>query len=266
METLLEVMEREPVRPQATNPRVPAALEAICLKCLSKDPRDRYDTAGALADDLEAFERVDPVLAQVGSTNKLLRLLLRETRHAEVMGLWGTVWTWHAAIILALFGARSGLLWAGVRSPRAFIALWSVGLVSIVAVIWHFRFRNGPRLTPVEWQLGQVWTMFGAGFVLTGVVNHLIGRSILQVLPFVVLECGLGFGCMAAILGGSFYLTGLTCVAMALILAAFEASSAVSLLFGFLFAIGLIVPAWTYSRGEAASAPRTEEDRDMARQ
>jgi serine/threonine-protein kinase len=265
METLHEVIEREPVRPRSANPGIPAPLEAICLKCLSKDPRDRYATAGALADDLEAFDRGDPVIAQLGSTNRLLRLLLRETRHAEVMVLWGRVWTWHAAEVLALFWARGGLLWAGVRSPWAVIAVWSVGLISIAAVIWHFRFRNGPRLTPLEWQIGQVWSMFGAGFVLTGIVNHLMGRSILQVLPFVLLEAGLGFGCMAAILGGSFYLTGLICVAMSLILAAFDQSTALSLAFGVLFAIGLIVPAWTYSRGEPAPAPLTEEDRGMAR-
>jgi serine/threonine-protein kinase len=34
---------------------VPEQLRAICRRCLQKEPRDRYPTAAALADDLERF-------------------------------------------------------------------------------------------------------------------------------------------------------------------------------------------------------------------
>jgi serine/threonine protein kinase len=53
MDTLIQVMEQKPPRLRALNPRVPATLEALCLRCLEKDPGDRYPDAGALADDLE---------------------------------------------------------------------------------------------------------------------------------------------------------------------------------------------------------------------
>jgi serine/threonine protein kinase len=52
---LKQVLFEEPARPSRLQKAVPAQLEAICLKCLSKDPGKRYATAQALADELDKF-------------------------------------------------------------------------------------------------------------------------------------------------------------------------------------------------------------------
>ncbi len=64
VETLMLMLEQDPVPPRVLNPRVSADLEMITLRCLQKQPILRYGSAAALADDLEAFLRDEPVSAR----------------------------------------------------------------------------------------------------------------------------------------------------------------------------------------------------------
>lgn len=79
LDTLAQVLEGEPPTPSRINPDIPPALEAICLKCLEKSPRERYQSAAALADDLERFLRGEDVEARSpGLPQQLRRWLRRE--------------------------------------------------------------------------------------------------------------------------------------------------------------------------------------------
>ena len=73
-ECIRMIQEHEPPAPRHVNPAIPHDLEAICLKCIEKEPQRRYLTAAALADDLERFQGGLPILARpIGLVGKTIR-------------------------------------------------------------------------------------------------------------------------------------------------------------------------------------------------
>jgi serine/threonine protein kinase len=59
--TILLVIADEPVRPTRLRADLPPELEEVCLKCLEKDPGQRYATALDLAEDLKRFQAGEPL-------------------------------------------------------------------------------------------------------------------------------------------------------------------------------------------------------------
>ncbi|MBI3723823.1 tetratricopeptide repeat protein [bacterium] len=75
---LAAVLTKEPVPPSRWNARAAGDLETICLKCLEKDPKRRYESAEALALDLERHLRGDPIAARpIGSAERARRWVKR---------------------------------------------------------------------------------------------------------------------------------------------------------------------------------------------
>jgi TolB-like protein/Tfp pilus assembly protein PilF len=63
-ETVRLVLDTEPRQPRLLNPKVDRDLGTICLKCLEKDPKRRYSSALALAEDLERWAKHEPIQAR----------------------------------------------------------------------------------------------------------------------------------------------------------------------------------------------------------
>jgi serine/threonine protein kinase len=63
-ETVRLVLETEPRQPRLWNRKIDPDLAAVCLKCLEKDPRRRYVSALALAEDLEHWLKHEPIRAK----------------------------------------------------------------------------------------------------------------------------------------------------------------------------------------------------------
>src|SRR5438552_9587028 len=63
-ETIKLLLDTEPKKPRLLNPKIDRDLSTICLKCLEKDPKRRYSSALALAEDLEHWLRHEPIQAR----------------------------------------------------------------------------------------------------------------------------------------------------------------------------------------------------------
>jgi serine/threonine-protein kinase len=102
LEVLNNVLKLEPRPPRAVDPNIPSDLEAIALKCLEKERSARYDSARALAEELDRFLAGEPVGARSNRAWYRLRKKLRKHRLvASVVAV--------AAVLVLLALGQAGL-------------------------------------------------------------------------------------------------------------------------------------------------------------
>src|SRR5438094_3748496 len=100
-ETVRLVLDTEPRQPRLINPKIDRDLDTICLKCLDKDPRRRYSSALALAEDLERWLKHEPIRARRTGLVTRGRKWVRRNPSIAVM----------AAMLLAFAVPLGAMIW-----------------------------------------------------------------------------------------------------------------------------------------------------------
>ncbi len=134
LDTIIQVVEREPTLVRQLNPGIPRNLELICLKCLEKDPQERYATATELADDLEHFLEGESVVAQPESlAQRFERWCRRQPGLASHLG----------AISLGLVMHEIGYAAHGTMPPSAHhVVLIALVVWGLLSVVWQKLLHN----------------------------------------------------------------------------------------------------------------------------
>ncbi len=136
MEVVLQVLEQDPPLPRMIFPKVDRDLEMIALRCLQKPPDLRYDSSAALASDLEAYLKDEPISARSGQFSQIVVRLFRETHHANILENWGVLWMWHSLALLVICFLTNAMHWAGDETRVHYFLLWTAGLGAWAAVFW----------------------------------------------------------------------------------------------------------------------------------
>jgi TolB-like protein/tRNA A-37 threonylcarbamoyl transferase component Bud32/Flp pilus assembly protein TadD len=100
-ETIKLLLDTEPKQPRLVNPKIDRDLSTICLKCLEKDPKRRYPSALALAEDLERWLKHEPIQARHNGVFTRGRKWVQRNPSSALL----------AACLVALAAAAGWIVW-----------------------------------------------------------------------------------------------------------------------------------------------------------
>lgn len=106
---LRQVEDVEPIQPRTIKSTVGRDLETLCLRCLEKDPDARLSSAGELAEELERWQRGEPIMARpVNGWERLVKWCRRHPYRAAAL----------SAFLFVIVAGASGITWQWRRATH----------------------------------------------------------------------------------------------------------------------------------------------------
>ncbi|MDG2223086.1 MAG: serine/threonine-protein kinase [Rubripirellula sp.] len=254
MEMVMRVIEQDPTPPRALRPGMDRDLEMIVIRCLQKPIDLRYESAAALAKDLEAYLADERVAARSGRFNQVVARVFRETHHATVLQNWGKLWIWHSMVLLVAGLLTWQLDYRGVTQRSVYVALWTVGLGAWASVFWKLRQRMGP-VTFIERQIAHVWGASMVAIAMLFPIEWWLDMPVLTLSPLLGVISAMVFIIKAGMLNGVFYIQAIALLFASFLMALMPPYA--HLIFGIVSAACFFVPGFKYSRRRAEENARS---------
>jgi eukaryotic-like serine/threonine-protein kinase len=224
LDTVMQVIDHQPVPPRLLNPKIDHDLETICLKCLEKDPGMRYPTAEELANDLQRYCDGDTISARSFNMIDRLQHVLERDTHTADFSAWGSM----VLVMAGAVFAEHFIVWLLVlgEAPRLWINFARMMLFVFLAGLFWLNRRS--QLLPRSAAERELWTIwigyFATYFFIVIVIRLLAFLEIIQPhaqwkaanyfqellpYPFISMVSGLAFFIMGANYWGRCYAIGL---------------------------------------------------------
>lgn len=250
VDVVLRVLEEDAPLARTINPNANRDLEMIATRCLQKPTDLRYESAAALAQDLEAWLADEPVAARTGPISQLAAMMFRETHHVSVLENWGLLWMWHSFVLFVVCVLTNALQRYGVESPWGFFLLWTAGLGTWALVFWMMRQRMGP-VTFVERQIAHVWAGSMISIAMLFPLEAMFGFPVLKLSPILGVSSGVVFLIKASMLSGTFYFQAIALFLCALAMAQWPEYG--HSIFGVVAGLCFFLPGWKYHQRKLAN-------------
>jgi predicted Ser/Thr protein kinase len=222
-DTVMQVIQNDAVPPRLLNPRIDADLETICLKCLQKDPRHRYVTAEALAEDLRRYLDGEPISARSVNMFEMLSRMLGRGHNDVAFSAWSSMLL-TMAVVIAVEHVLVFFLIAFEGDRRL---VFSARFIQFVLLVFLFWYHRGNRLLPTSQAEREIWSIwigyflaYGGKIVATRLLNSAgvidegtngpkMYLTELLPYPYIALASGLALFTMGSNYWGICYLLGL---------------------------------------------------------
>jgi serine/threonine-protein kinase len=218
LDTLTQVMLQPPAPPRLLNPKIDRDLETICLKCLEKEPGDRYASAEQVAEELGRYLCGEPIEARPpGWVQSLSRELGKRREVLEPLS-WSRRSFLGGLLVFCTHSAVYYLTQTG-RSAALFAPLMAVNGALTALIAWAALVRRRRPFTPDERDLSAVsWYFASTVYVLYALAYPWERDNVLAVYPTLGLLCGLYYFVVARLYWGPMYLHGVVYYVLALVM------------------------------------------------
>jgi len=248
LDALSQLLDSDPPPPRALNRDIPGDLEAICLKCLEKEPEHRYSSVLELADEFQRFLDGKSVQASAVSLLSRIARALRYSRQEQHFRGWG--WGLMAfGLVIFLSHVAIYLLEGTTHDSRlVFFATRGAMFAALLFTLWWFRHRSLLPTKPAERLVWVVWSGYLLALGASNGARFAFGHDQRESYAAFAVLAGFGFLIMGSHVWSGGFVVGLAFMVVAPVLAVYTAVA--PLVFGTLWAGALFTFGLHYLRRE----------------